>query len=83
MPYYKRLKENYMQKKADTPERIRRRQYEETHKAERIERNKVWATSIPRADAEMIDGFLKKHHLTKVDLIYVGLGALIEQYRKE
>jgi hypothetical protein len=72
-----------MQKKVDTPERIRRRNYEETHKTERMERNKVWATGIPRADAEDIDRFLKQHHIKKVELIYAGYAALLGEYKKE
>jgi hypothetical protein len=72
-----------MQRREDTPERIRRRNYECTHKAERNERNKVWATSIPREDANKMDKFLKEHNLTKVDLIYTGFAALLQEYKKE
>ena len=52
-----------MERRADTPTRISRRKYEETHKEKRQEQNKVWGTSIPRKDAEAIDEFLKTHFL--------------------
>ena len=47
-----------MIRKEDTPIRISRRTYEEKHKEERKQLNKVWGTSIPRKDAEKIDAFL-------------------------
>lgn len=48
-----------MKRKEDTPERIVRRRYEERHKEERVQKNKVWGTSIEREFADKIDAFLK------------------------
>lgn len=70
-----------MERREDTPTRISRRKYEETHKEKRQEQNKVWGTSIPRKDAEAIDEFLKTHFMTKVDLIMAGYHALQEQVK--
>ena len=70
-----------MERRADTPTRISRRKYEETHKEKRQEQNKVWGTSIPRKEADKINAFLKKNHLTKVDLIMAGFAALKEQVK--
>ena len=58
-----------MDRREDTKLRVSRRKYEESHKDERKLLNKVWGTSIPRKDAEVIDKFLVEHGLTKVDLI--------------
>ncbi|MDE7256843.1 MAG: hypothetical protein K2N50_02665 [Clostridia bacterium] len=69
-----------MQKKEDTQIRINRRTYENNHKEERQAAHKVWATSIDRKDAEEIDEFLRKHKLTKVELIYAGFEALQNHY---
>lgn len=65
-----------MKKKEDTPQRIVRRTYEETHKEERKKKNKVFGTSIEREFAEEIERFLKENHLTKVELIKAGYEAL-------
>ena len=46
-------------------------------------KNKVWGTSIEREFAEEIDAFLKKHGLKKVELIYEGYNALVNQYEKQ
>ena len=70
-----------MERRADTPTRISHRKYEETHKEKRQEQNKVWGTSIPRKEADKINAFLEKHHLTKVDLIYAGFEALKQQVK--
>ena len=70
-----------MERKQDTPIRISRRTYEEKHKEERKKLNKVWGTSIPRKEADKINAFLEKHHLTKVDLIYTGFEALKQQVK--
>ncbi len=69
-----------MRRKEDTPSRVVRRKYEENHKDERKERNKVWGTSIERKFADEIDEFLAKHGLTKVSLIVAGYEALLGQY---
>ena len=72
-----------MERKEDTPVRIIRRRYEEMHREERKKKNKVWGTSIEREFAEEIDAFLKKHGLKKVELIYEGYNALVNQYEKQ
>ena len=69
-----------MERKEDTPARVVRRRYEEQHKSERKERNKVWGTSIERKLAEEIDEFLKQHGLTKVELIVAGYDVLVNHY---
>ena len=70
-----------MEKKEDTSSRIARRKYEEKNKEERKLLNKVWGTSIPRKEADKINAFLEKHHLTKVDLIYAGFEVLKQQVK--
>ena len=70
-----------MERRADTPTRISRRKYEEKNKEERKLLNKVWGTSIPRKEADKINAFLEKHHLTKVDLINAGCEALKQQVK--
>ena len=62
-----------MERKEDTSTRISRRKYEEAHKEEHKLLNKVWGTSIPRKEADKINAFLEKFHLTKVDLIKIRL----------
>ncbi len=69
-----------MKRKEDTPERIVRRRYEERHREERVQKNKVWGTSIERKFSDKIDAFLKERDLKKVDLIYAGFQALQNQY---
>ncbi len=69
-----------MQKREDTKRRLVRRKYEDEHKDERQAAHKVWATSINRELAEEIDEFLRKHKLTKVELIYTGYQALLYQH---
>ena len=70
-----------MERKEDTSSRIARRKYEEKNKEERKLLNKVWGTSIPRKEADKINAFLEKNHLTKVDLIYAGFEALKQQVK--
>ncbi|MCM1438750.1 MAG: hypothetical protein NC131_06005 [Roseburia sp.] len=69
-----------MARKEDTPIRKRRRKYEEQHKDERQNAHKVWGTSIERSLAEEIDEFLTLHDIKKVELIYAGYQALLNQY---
>ncbi len=69
-----------MNRKEDTKVRITRRKYEEKHKDERQAAHKVWGTSIDRSLAEDIDSFLTKHNIKKVELIYAGYQALLNQY---
>ena len=65
-----------MNRKEDTPIRVTRRKYEETHAEERKEKTKVWGTSIDRRLAEEIDLFLEENNIKKVELIYAGYAAL-------
>jgi len=56
------------------------KRYEEKHKEERKARHLVWGTSVSREYADEINKFLKKHKLTKVELIVAGYQALQNQY---
>ena len=58
-----------MLKKTDTPKRLYRRKYESKHKEERMQKNKVFATSMPRELCEEIEAYLKKYQISKVDFI--------------
>ena len=69
-----------MERKENTPERERKRIYEEKHKEERKGKDKIWGTSLERPFAAEIDEFLVRHKLTKVALIIAGYEALREQY---
>lgn len=69
-----------MERKENTPERERKRIYEEKHKEERKGKNKIWGTSLERPFAAEIDEFLAKHKLTKVELIYAGYQALLSKH---
>ena len=67
MQYLRRGKN--MIKKPDTPRRLYQRKYESLHKEERIQKNKVFATSMPRELCEDIEAYLKKYQISKVDFI--------------
>ncbi len=69
-----------MERKEDTKRRITQREYEKKHKKERQDAHKVWGTSIDRSLAEDIDNFLTKHNIKKVELIYAGYQALLNQH---
>jgi hypothetical protein len=71
-----------MERKENTPERERKRIYEEKHKTERKAKCKIWGTSLDRVYADEIDEFLSKYHITKVALIAAGFEALKEQIEK-
>ena len=58
-----------MNKKIDTPKRLYRRKYESLHKEERLQKNKVFATSMPRELCEDIEAYLKQYKISKVDFI--------------
>ena len=66
-------------KKEDTMQRIARRKYEEKNKVERQSKNGNFQTMIPRETLEEINGFLKEHNITKVQLIIEGYNALKEK----
>lgn len=58
------------------------KRYEDKHKEERKAAHAVWGTSMNRDDFEKLNKFLKANHIKKVQLIYAGWEALIEQYKK-
>lgn len=67
-------------RKEDTPDRLKKRKYEEKHKEERKAQYKVWGTSVDRKFADEIDEFLARHpNLSKVAIIVEGYKALKEQ----
>ncbi len=72
-----------MERKESTPERERKRTYEERHKDERKAKCKVWGTSIDRKFADEIDEFLTRHNITKVAVITAGFEALRKQYEPQ
>ena len=72
-----------MERKESTPERERKRTYEEKHKDERKAKCKVWGTSISREYADEIDEFLIKHNITKVAVITAGYETLRKQYEPD
>lgn len=65
-----------MKRKEDTPQRIVRRKYEETHETERKTKHAVWGTSIERELFDEINAFLQERRLTKVELIKAGYKTL-------
>lgn len=72
-----------MERKESTPERERKRTYEEKHKDERKAKCKVWGTSISREYADEIDEFLIKYNITKVAVITAGFETLRKQYEPD
>lgn len=72
-----------MERKESTPERERKRTYEEKHKDERKAKCKVWGTSISREYADEIDEFLIKYNITKVAVITAGYETLRKQYEPD
>ncbi len=73
-----------MERKENTPERTKRRKYEEVHKDERKAKSKIWGTSVDRQFADEIDEFLSRHpNLTKVAIIVEGYKALKERFEPE
>ena len=71
-----------MLKKPDTPKRIYQRKYEKIHKEERIKKNKVFATSMPRELCEDIEAYLKKYQISKVDFIRGSYLRLLKETKK-
>ena len=68
-------------RKEDTPDRLKKRKYEEKHKDERKAQYKVWGTSVDRKFADEIDEFLSRHTgLSKVAIIAEGYMSLKERY---
>lgn len=71
-----------MQKREDTPARLTRRKYEQKNLEERNQFYQVFATKLPRAEVAEINSFLKKHHLSKVELIRMGYMSLLETFNE-
>ncbi|WP_251546342.1 hypothetical protein [Pumilibacter intestinalis] len=69
-----------MEKKPETPMRKARRKYEEVNKEYRDQATKQFNTRLSRETHDEICDFLKKHRITKVELIYAGYMALQTQY---
>ena len=69
-----------MAKKADTPIRRARRNYEARNKEEREQATKQYNTRLPRWLHDEICAFLKKNRITKVELIVAGYQALLDHY---
>ena len=67
-------------KKTDTKSRIKRRKYEERHKEERKSATKHFDTLLKAEKVDEINAFLKKHGITKVDVVLTGYEALLLQY---
>ena len=61
-----------MEKKADTPQRVARRRYEENNREKRKAANGTFSTYMPRQELDEINQFLKTYNITKVDLIREG-----------
>ena len=69
-----------MDKKPETPIRKARRKYEEVNKEYRDQATKQFNTRLASETHREICAFLKKHKLTKVELIYAGYQALLNEY---
>ena len=69
-----------MEKKPETPIRKARRKYEEVNKEYRNQATKQFNTRLSRETHDEICAFLKKHRITKVELIHAGYNALLNVY---
>lgn len=65
-----------------TPMQKARQRYEERNKEYRDQATKQFNTRLSSETHKEICDFIKKHHLTKVELIYAGYQALKDQYEK-
>ena len=63
-----------------TPAQIARRKYEEKNREERKQASAQFSTFIPREMYDDINAFLKRHKISKVQLIFEGFEALRNQY---
>ena len=68
--------------KTMTPKQRARQKYEVVHKEEREQATKQFNTRLPSDEYEEIVAFLKKHGIPKVDLIRIGYGTLLENYKE-
>lgn len=69
-----------MPKKPETPRRKARRNYEVRNKDVREQATKQFNTRLPREECEEICAFLKRHGISKVDLIRVGYEKMKEYF---
>ena len=69
-----------MSKKADTPQRKARRNYEVRNKDAREQATMQFNTRLPREECDEICAFLKKLGISKVDLIREGYRAMKTYY---
>lgn len=69
-----------MDKKAETPLRKARRNYETRNKEVRDLTTKQFNTRLPRGECDEICAFLKKHGISKVDLIREGYERMKEYF---
>ena len=67
-------------RKEDTPDRERRRKYEERHREERKHATKHFDTLIKSEKMDEINAFLEEHRITKVELVMTGYEALRSKY---
>lgn len=65
-----------MPKKPETPRRKARRNYEVRNKDVREQATKQFNTRLPREECEEICAFLKRHGISKVELIREGFEAM-------
>lgn len=72
-----------MKRKEDTPIRKARRKYEQSNQEQRMQATKQFNTRISTQQYEEISAFLKKHRITKVQLIYEGYRSLVDRYEKK
>lgn len=68
--------------KTMTPKQRARQKYEVVYKEEREQATKQFNTRLPSDEYEEIVAFLKKHGIPKVDLIRIGYGTLLENYKE-
>ena len=68
--------------KTMTPKQRARQKYGVVHKEEREQATKQFNTRLPSDEYEEIVAFLKKHGIPKVDLIRIGYGTLLENYKE-
>ncbi len=69
-----------MPKKAETPQRKARRNYEQRNKEVRDMTTKQFNTRLPRAECDEICAFLKRHGISKVELIREGYEGMKKYY---
>lgn len=69
-----------MQKKVETPRRKARRNYEARNKEAREQATKQFNTRLPREECDEICAFLKRHGISKVELIREGYERMKKYY---